>query len=126
MVLPVWIEHTTSPLPRGCSTTELRQQNAHKEMKRRKRGGNCHTTPRGRKAMAEVGNIGWPADNMAMTQTGKESDKPRTSSRRSQRLAMELRENLRRRKAQERGRATQEGSSETAKPDLPSRNDRVP
>lgn len=25
MVLPVWIEHTTSPLPRGCSTTELRQ-----------------------------------------------------------------------------------------------------
>ena len=27
MVLPVWIEHTTSPLPRECSTTELRQQN---------------------------------------------------------------------------------------------------
>ena len=25
MVLPVWIEHTTSPLPRECSTTELRQ-----------------------------------------------------------------------------------------------------
>src|SRR5581483_10113396 len=26
MVLPEWIEHTTSPLPRGCSTTELRQR----------------------------------------------------------------------------------------------------
>jgi hypothetical protein len=26
LVLPVWIEHTTSPLPRECSTTELRQQ----------------------------------------------------------------------------------------------------
>src|SRR5262245_44739095 len=25
LVLPVWIEHTTSPLPRECSTTELRQ-----------------------------------------------------------------------------------------------------
>src|SRR6185312_4860954 len=26
MVLPVWIEHTTSPLPMECSTTELRQR----------------------------------------------------------------------------------------------------
>ena len=26
LVLPVWIEHTTSPLPRECSTTELRQR----------------------------------------------------------------------------------------------------
>src|SRR5262249_61987896 len=25
LVLPEWIEHSTSPLPRGCSTTELRQ-----------------------------------------------------------------------------------------------------
>jgi hypothetical protein len=30
VVLPVWIEHTTSPLPRECSTTELRQQAASK------------------------------------------------------------------------------------------------
>ena len=28
MVLPEWIEHSTSPLPRGCSTTELRQRKA--------------------------------------------------------------------------------------------------
>src|SRR5580700_4178599 len=41
MVLPVRIELTTSPLPRGCSTTELRQQpdemNALKN-----RGDHCH------------------------------------------------------------------------------------
>jgi hypothetical protein len=41
VVLPVRIELTTSPLPRGCSTTELRQQpdemNALKN-----RGDHCH------------------------------------------------------------------------------------
>src|SRR5262245_36248072 len=30
LVLPESIEHSTSPLPRGCSTTELRQQDAQK------------------------------------------------------------------------------------------------
>src|SRR6202521_5269638 len=40
MVLPVWIEHTTSPLPRECSTTELRQRSGGSQ---RGRGGeNCH------------------------------------------------------------------------------------
>src|SRR5262245_61715856 len=28
MVLPEWIEHSTSPLPRGCSTTELRHDHS--------------------------------------------------------------------------------------------------
>src|SRR5580704_18147461 len=41
LVLPVRIELTTSPLPRGCSTTELRQppdeMNALKN-----RGDHCH------------------------------------------------------------------------------------
>jgi hypothetical protein len=32
MVLPVRIELTTSPLPRGCSTTELRQRRAAEEI----------------------------------------------------------------------------------------------
>jgi hypothetical protein len=32
MVLPVRIELTTSPLPRGCSTTELRQRPAAREI----------------------------------------------------------------------------------------------
>jgi hypothetical protein len=31
LVLPVRIELTTSPLPRGCSTTELRQRRADAE-----------------------------------------------------------------------------------------------
>jgi hypothetical protein len=41
MVLPVRIELTTSPLPRGCSTTELRQRPP--EMSTLKnRGDLCH------------------------------------------------------------------------------------
>ena len=76
--------------------------------------------------MAAVGNIGRPADNVSMAQTGKENDKPGSSSGRSQRLAKELRENLRRRKAQERGRTTHDTASEPVKPGPPSRNDRVP
>jgi hypothetical protein len=61
-----------------------------------------------------------------MTRAGKDSNKPKKSSGRSQRLAMELRENLRRRKAQERGRARSPTSGEPAKPGLDSRNDGVP
>jgi hypothetical protein len=45
MVLPVRIELTTSPLPRGCSTTELRQQpdemNALKTRRSLPYGGNA-------------------------------------------------------------------------------------
>jgi hypothetical protein len=52
---------------------------------------------------------------MAMTRSPKDS-KPRKPVDRSHRLAMELRENLRRRKAQERGRATSEGSKTSPKP----------
>src|SRR5262249_5989240 len=33
MVLPEWIEHSTSPLPRGCSTTELRQQKTRNNLR---------------------------------------------------------------------------------------------
>jgi hypothetical protein len=73
--------------------------------------------------MAQVGNTGRQADNAAMTRPEKNSNKPRKSSGRSQRLAMELRENLRRRKAQERGRATLPASGEPIKP---GRSDRVP
>ncbi len=51
VVLPVRIELTTSPLPRECSTTELRQRLARDPRKRRgpaheerqqKRGDPCH------------------------------------------------------------------------------------
>jgi hypothetical protein len=62
MVLPEWIEHSTSSLPMRCSTTELRQRisafltrtmwpkpapgSRHRAsaLARRERGGNCHTT----------------------------------------------------------------------------------
>jgi hypothetical protein len=50
-----------------------------------------------------------------MTRSPKES-KPRKPVERSHRLAMELRENLRRRKAQERGRATSAASKAPPKP----------
>jgi hypothetical protein len=75
--------------------------------------------------MAQVGDTGRQADNAVMTRSRIDSDKPKKSSGRSQRLAMELRENLRRRKAQERGRATPPGSGEPRKPGVASRDDRV-
>jgi hypothetical protein len=65
--------------------------------------------------MDQVGSTRWQADNMAMTRSRKES-KPRKPVDRSHRLAMELRENLRRRKAQERGRATSQESKTSPKP----------
>jgi hypothetical protein len=43
MVLPGRIELTTSPLPRGCSTTELRQQESGAiRSGAPEAGGNCH------------------------------------------------------------------------------------
>jgi hypothetical protein len=74
--------------------------------------------------MDQVGNIGLQDDNTAMTRSPKES-KPRKPVERSHRLAMELRENLRRRKAQERGRATSAASKTPPKP-LNSKPEQVP
>ena len=91
----------------------------------RKRGGNCHTTPLWRKAMDQVGNMRRQADNRGMARSGKDNSKPRKPVERSQRLAMELRENLRRRKAQERGRATSEAAKAPIKAS-PHQNDEVP
>jgi hypothetical protein len=50
------------------------------------------------------------ADNGGMAGNGGDSKKPAKSGGRSQRLAAALRENLRRRKAQERARAPSPGS----------------
>ena len=56
MVLPHRIELWTSPLPRGCSTTELRQRKKRAiGDARRERGGNCHTGPHSRKAKTNLG-----------------------------------------------------------------------
>jgi len=50
----------------------------------------------------------------------EKSNKDKKPQSRSQRLAAELRENLRRRKAQERGRKAPAGGENTRRPDLPS------
>ncbi|MFY9687576.1 MAG: hypothetical protein WAJ88_17390 [Pseudolabrys sp.] len=51
----------------------------------------------------------------------EKSGKDKKADRRSQRLAAELRENLRRRKAQERGRKAPADSDSTKRPGLPPR-----
>ena len=53
MVLPVRIELTTSPLPRGCSTTELRQRGPRQKNRiacSRAGGDPCHKPRRGASA----------------------------------------------------------------------------
>jgi hypothetical protein len=60
-----------------------------------------------------------------MTRTGKDSNKAKKSLGRSQRLAVELRENLRRRKVQERGRAAPSATDGSIKPGLTARDGRV-
>jgi hypothetical protein len=74
--------------------------------------------------MDQVGNVVPQVDNAAVTRSPKEN-KPRKPAERSQRLAVELRENLHRRKAQERGRATSDASKPPQKP-AGSKNDEVP
>ena len=86
MVLPEWIEHSTSPLPRGCSTTELRQQ----ENERTKIGAarTRRKLPYGfrrRKAMTRLAKRSDGRINARMTRPGKDRDKTRI--RRKNRLA---------------------------------------
>src|SRR5579871_3311137 len=119
MVLPHRIELWTSPLPRECSTTELRQR--EKTGGRRtgpaERRGKCHTGVPGARIAGVPGRRNLPpaaalapgtshccrAKTGAMTQ-GKASER----ERRSERLAEALKQNLRRRKTQARGRAAEE------------------
>jgi hypothetical protein len=61
LVLPGRIELTTSPLPRGCSTTELRQQKPPGAARPAapRRAGTCHKGCRGaRTAVAAPSNVG--------------------------------------------------------------------
>ena len=102
-MLPEWIEHSTSPLPRGCSTTELRQHNAGRQQAPRERVGNCHKPNAGRKAKPLAGSV-HRRIIVVMAKGGRSGAKVGDSGKRSGRLAAALRENLRRRKAQARGR----------------------
>ena len=71
----------------------------------RERGGNCHNGPHWRKAKTWDCEAAGQADNDAMTRKAEDGKKPTKSGDRSTRLAAALRENLRRRKAQERQRS---------------------
>ena len=59
-----------------------------------------------------------------MTSGGKHRNKAGKSPSRSWRLAMELRENLRKRKAQERARIASSGAGEQSKADSATRDER--
>src|SRR5215813_667927 len=110
MVLPDRIELSTSPLPRECSTTELRQrktggrrpgpsngaESAIRESpaqgsRRRRKGRKFATAAPG---LAPGTSLGRCAKTLGMTQ-GKSGER----ERRAERLAAALKENLKRRKA---------------------------
>src|SRR5476649_2154859 len=103
MVLPHRIELWTSPLPRRCSTTELRQRNRW--------FGRCHTGLSAQGKASTCATVG-PADNGVMTRVSEDDRKAKKASR----LAAALRENLRRRKAQERQRGAPSSPSHSPKP----------
>src|SRR4051812_27405206 len=89
MVLPEWIEHSTSPLPRGCSTTELRQ--------RRRERISDHAGPVEPSGLPAAFGGFIPA---VMVDGGKSGD-----LKRAERLKAALRANLKRRKAQSKSRS---------------------
>ena len=106
LVLPEWIEHSTSPLPRGCSTTELRQLWVARD--RDRAGANAAETAKSPlkkqgKGRACLGSFA--VARGAMADDGKGGKSPGKSGVREARLAAALRENLKRRKQQERARA---------------------
>src|SRR5436853_4213606 len=90
LVLPVRIELTTSPLPRGCSTTELRQHLRGTDAGGARPPKLARSLPQGRLGRNLVGMSG--------------HSKQRKKAAAQQRLATALRDNLKRRKAQTRGR----------------------
>ena len=120
MVLRERIELSTSPLPRECSTTELPQRAGRSGNAKRKPLGAAFLPQRGvlrKHAPPCRGLCPHPAcakpppladgfarlKPTAMTQSGKSGAPPRSG--RADRLRAALRENLKRRRAQAKGRA---------------------
>jgi site-specific DNA recombinase len=105
MVLPVRIELTTSPLPRGCSTTELRQPGAPRLGLRRRantiRRAPWQDEPRTALDSADAVRLHRLMRQGPSLTTGKRADR----AARDARLAAALRDNLRRRKEQARAQA---------------------
>ena len=91
MVLPGRIELPTSPLPRECSTTELRQRTL-----RFRRADTCHRRRAGATPSLDARQV--TAENRKMT--GRKT----TSEERKERLAKALKRNIARRKEQGRDR----------------------
>ncbi len=91
MVLPGGIEPTTSPLPRECSTTELRQRRL-----RETRADTCHRWHRFATPSLDGGAA--RAENSVM------SEQKQAQERRKQRLAKALKANMAKRKAQARAK----------------------
>ena len=107
MVLPVRIELTTSPLPRGCSTTELRQR-----VLNRNAGDACHTGQK--QASAEATCAFTPRVEHRGTVIVNEAAENKAKINREQRLSAALRENLKRRKVQARARSIDTRTSDAA------------
>ena len=102
-MLPVRIELTTSPLPRECSTTELRQRRAL--LYRTGREGATQDVD----GRAKLGHAAWTGrTSVPNLPPMTEGTKARAKAAREARLRAALRENLRRRKAQARGRGQDE------------------
>jgi hypothetical protein len=124
LVLPERIELSTSPLPRECSTTELRQRSevggagigaglALKLTLAWKRGGSCHRAGAKRKrgdlnpglAGERLRCAGLRDLTLSMTKdSGPKGGKADKQAARGVRLSAALRENLKRRKEQARAR----------------------
>src|SRR5262249_27677430 len=109
VVLPVRIELTTSPLPRGCSTTELRQRRAIAKIAIEASAPILATgvkmaqarVPQ-RRIIARLFRTLSPLPNIVPMSSGHKSAE---KLRRQRRLSAALRENLKRRKAQAKSRA---------------------
>ncbi len=109
MVLPDRIELSASPLPRECSTTELRQL-ACGAYGRPRRGLYCHRA----NLDARPKNAYWCNISRSIvpgTRFHSTMSKTEQANQREQRLAAKLRENLKRRKTQAKARSDSEGQA---------------
>ena len=89
-------------LPRGCSTTELRQQNAGRDRRGANAAETAITAPVGARQCRNLRESYSPSIMPPMARDKTDKKPPKTQ--RSERLAAALRANLQRRKAQLRGR----------------------
>ena len=114
MVLPDRIELSTSPLPRECSTTELRQRNRRRIKRTALEIGpeTARSLPQGAAGCKQGRRQGF-SGLVTMTESTSNRTKP-PSDPRQERLAQALRDNLKRRKSQARERRKAESETPEA------------